>query len=115
MIRTRMRPSTCLKTRMKRVKNLTVMKISPMIRTSVMKSTVMNLTVTKVLEKTGLTWRLKLLKMTGTEVMVMKREGERKATPPPRGENRSAGRKKEPGMGSRLKSIRATDTELLKR
>merc|ERR1712119_203503 len=104
MIRTRMRPSTCLKTRMKRVKNLTVMK-----------STVMNLTVTKVLEKTGLTWRLKLLKMTGTEVMVMRREGERKATTQPRGENRSAGRKKEPGMGSRLKSTRATDTELLKR
>lgn len=66
-----------------------------------------------------------------SEVMVMKREGERKATTQPRGENRSAGRKKgwlgkknialpsysfaEPGMGSRLKSTRATDTELLKR
>merc|ERR1719154_415043 len=112
MIQTRMRHLTCLEVMMEDPMKVTAMKISVMIQTSVRRTIVMNLTVMKVLVKTGLTWRLKLLMTTGIGLMMTKVEEEEEvAATLPREENRNEGRNK--GLKNLPKrATRVIETEL---
>merc|ERR1719429_33016 len=58
---------------------MTLMKTSVMTATPVTRSSVMSLAVMRALARTGLTWRLRLLRMTDTERMMMMTGGGREA------------------------------------
>merc|ERR1712107_324901 len=58
---------------------MTLMKTSVMTATPVTRSSVMSLAVMRALARTGLIWRLRLLRMTDTERMMMMTGGGREA------------------------------------
>merc|ERR1719323_928666 len=58
---------------------MTLMKTSVMTATPVTRSSVMSLAVMRALVRTGLIWRLRLLRMTDTERMMMMTGGGREA------------------------------------